>query len=156
MVAVGLATGMRPSSLRPLRRKGATPDVLWDRNVEQLPPGKMRDSELLFPPDIGGFRSASCLDKPFADVSKHIAMKKHLTPRAMRRAFQDLARAAEVKDVVTRAVSGHATEEMQRHCSTVNQLEIRNGLAKVISLGGFSKAMEQGSTEEAGGGRWCA
>ena len=73
----------------------------------------------------------------------HLNLKKNITPRAMRRTFQDLARAAEVKDVVTRAVSGHATEEMQRHCSTVNQAEIRDSLAKVVSLAGYRKVLEQ-------------
>ena len=33
VVALGFATGWRPSSLRPLRRTGPTPDVLWDENV---------------------------------------------------------------------------------------------------------------------------
>ena len=33
MTAMGFATGLRPSSLRPLRRKGSTPDVLWDEGV---------------------------------------------------------------------------------------------------------------------------
>src|SRR5688572_3841168 len=33
MTALGFATGLRPSSLRPLRRTGATPDVLWDAGV---------------------------------------------------------------------------------------------------------------------------
>ena len=28
---LGFATGLRPSSLRPLRRDGATPNLLWDR-----------------------------------------------------------------------------------------------------------------------------
>lgn len=73
----------------------------------------MKESALLFPSDTGGFRSASCLDKPFEEVVTSLKLKKHITPRAMRRTFQDLARAAEVKDVVTRAVSGHATEAMQ-------------------------------------------
>jgi hypothetical protein len=31
--------------------------------------------------------------------------------RAMRRTYQDLARAAEMKDLMTRAISGHATEQ---------------------------------------------
>ena len=31
MVYVGLITGLRPSSLRPLRRCGDEPDVLWDK-----------------------------------------------------------------------------------------------------------------------------
>jgi hypothetical protein len=52
----------------------------------------------------------------------------------MRRTFQDLARAAEVRDIVTRAVSGHATEAMQQRYSTVSMDERREGLAKVISI----------------------
>ncbi|MBK9000393.1 MAG: hypothetical protein IPM35_32130 [Myxococcales bacterium] len=31
MTYLGLATGLRPSSLRPLRRSGATPNVLWEQ-----------------------------------------------------------------------------------------------------------------------------
>jgi hypothetical protein len=33
MTFLGFATGLRPSSMRPLRRSGATPDVLWDQGV---------------------------------------------------------------------------------------------------------------------------
>ena len=32
MTYVGLITGLRPSSLRPVRRRGPEPDVLWDKN----------------------------------------------------------------------------------------------------------------------------
>lgn len=32
MTLLGFTTGLRPSSLRPLRRTGATPDVLWHEN----------------------------------------------------------------------------------------------------------------------------
>lgn len=32
MSFLGFATGLRPSSLRPLRRTGAAPDILWDKN----------------------------------------------------------------------------------------------------------------------------
>jgi hypothetical protein len=39
-----------------------------------------------------------------------------------------------VKDIVTRAVSGHATEAMQRHYSTVTSQEVREGVGRVISL----------------------
>ena len=72
----------------------------------------------------------------------------------MRRTFQDLARAAEVRDIVTRAVSGHATEEMQRHYSTVHQHEIRDGIARIVSLGEFRQAMNADANprEEAGQG----
>jgi integrase len=33
MTYLGVATGLRPSSMRPLRRTGSTPDVLWDKAV---------------------------------------------------------------------------------------------------------------------------
>ncbi len=32
MVFLGMVTGLRPSSLRPLRRKGPKADILWDEN----------------------------------------------------------------------------------------------------------------------------
>jgi hypothetical protein len=56
-----------------------------------------------------------------------------VSPRAMRRTHQ-FAHEAEVSDVVTRSISGHATPEMQRHCSTVSGDEMRAGLAKVIDI----------------------
>ncbi len=184
MMALGFATGLRPSSLRPLRKGGATPDVLWKDgvllvrrsqtvgeevmnttktgrkqrlalpeelmeilrwHVDTLPEGPMTDSELLFPDEQGGFRSLVVLQKPFALVSKALGLRKHISPRAMRRTFQDLARTAEVKDIVTRSISGHATEDMQQHYSTVAPDEMRSGLAKVISLGGFREAYASGS-----------
>jgi integrase len=33
MVTLGFSTGLRPSSMRPLRRTGAEPDILWDDGV---------------------------------------------------------------------------------------------------------------------------
>jgi len=60
----------------------------------------------------------------------------------MRRTFQDLAREAEVKDIVTRAISGHATEEMQRHYSTVNDMEMQESIGKVIFLSRARELLE--------------
>jgi hypothetical protein len=98
-------------------------------HVDTLPDGEeIEKSELLFPSDVGGFRAPSALDKPFALVRKALGLRKRITPRAMRRTFQDLARAAAVGDLVTRSISGHATEEMQRHYSTVGETEQRAGL----------------------------
>lgn len=195
MTALGFALGARPSLLRPLRRKGPEPDVLWDRGVilirrsqtvgaevmnkpktglrqrialpkdlmeilewhaERLPKGPMRESDLLFPSEKGGFRSSTVLSKPFADVATRMKLTKTITARAMRRTYQDLCRAAEVEDKVTRAISGHATEEMQIHYSTFGEEEIRQNLGKVVSLAGFRQALSQrqeglaGTTEESG------
>jgi hypothetical protein len=114
-------------------------DILkW--HVDQLPAGPMRESELLFPSETGGYRAGSCLDRPFVEITTKLKLTKKVTPRAMRRTFQDLARAAEVRDIVTRSISGHSTEAMQRHYSTVSNKEQREGLAKVVELAKFRQA----------------
>lgn len=174
MIYLGLITGLRPSSLRPLRRRGAEADVQWDANRihvrrshtfqnevmrttkqkrrypidlpaeamavlkwhvdTQLKTAEQQDSDLLFPSIVGGFRSPSVLNKPLADVAEELGLAKKISQRALRRTFNDLARAAHVGDLVTRSISGHQTEAMQRHYSTVNADEQRAALAKVISL----------------------
>ena len=182
MTSIGFATGLRPSSLRPLRREGEKADVKWEENAivvrrsqtiksevmettktrrrqklflpeelmsvlrwhidTQIPEWVQAKSNLLFPSTIGGFRTRSVLDKPFAAVATELKLGKHISAKAMRRTYQDLARAAEVKDIVTRSVSGHATEKMQERYSTVAQAEMRSGIAKIISLAGVRAAME--------------
>jgi hypothetical protein len=62
----------------------------------------------------------------------------------MRRTFLDLCRAAQVHDFVARAVSGHATVEMQAHYSSVAGSEVRASLAKVLDLAGFRQASKSG------------
>ena len=174
MVYLGLVTGLRPSSLRPLRRRGDEPDVRWEigrllvrrshtyqdetmRTTKQkrryaidLPPEavevlrwhvdtqlrtpEQQDSELLFPATTGGFRSSCVLNKPLAEVADELELGKKITQRALRRTFNDLARAAAVSDLVTRSISGHQTERMQHPYSTVNGGEQRAALTKVIAL----------------------
>lgn len=176
MTSLGFATGLRPSSLRPLRRTGPHPDILWDERVllvrrsqtygdevmeatktgtdgrialdqdmidllrehiDALPeavPAKALSSDLLFPSRTGGFRSRSVLDKPFAAAAAAIRLPYHISPKGMRRTFQDLSRAAGVSDLVTRSISGHQTEEMQHHYSTVRDDEQREDLAKITKL----------------------
>lgn len=178
MTVLGFATGLRPSSLRPLRRHGPQADVLWNESALlvrrshtrrdevmnttktstfqriDLPTeildvlrshiddfnDKQRESDLLFPTRSGGFRSPSVLDKPFKLVAGKIGLTKRITPKGMRRTFQDLARAAQIGDVVTRSISGHATKEMRLHYSTPYASEQREGIAKVIELAGVRKA----------------
>jgi site-specific recombinase XerC len=191
-VCLGFFLGHRPSTLRPLRRSGPTPDVLLDEGVllirqshtegdevmattktkirqritlpallvdilrwhidTQLETPEQKASELLFPADDGGFRSRSALKKPFVTVATALGLKKHVSPKAMRRTFQDLARAAEVKDIVTRAISGHATETMQHHYSSVGAAEKQTAIAKVIELAGARTALAGGGMQ---GGMHC-
>lgn len=192
MIYVMLFTGLRPSTLRPLRVRGETRDVDLDAGtliirrsytlgkeaLEMTKTGNdqvihmpaamvdvlrwhvarlakenehrrkrfpkladaMAASELLFPASPnrwdngGGFQGPNTLSKPFKALGAAMKLKYEITPRSMRRTYQDLARAAGLRDVVTRAVSGHATEEMQWLYSTVGADEMRAGLAQVIAL----------------------
>jgi hypothetical protein len=177
MAFLGLVHGQRPSTLRPIRRQGATPDLIldgpdgarlllrrshtlrdevWDRtktkkdldlalhpevvevlkwHIEsQLKTDAQRKSDLLFPTQWGKLRSKSCLDKPFAKVTELCKLGKKITPRAMRRTFQDLMRKAEVEGVVTRAISGHATDAMRVHYSTAADAEVRGAVGKIVDL----------------------
>lgn len=192
MIYVMLMTGLRPSTLRPLRWKGEDPDVRLDEaelllrksqtmgdevmpftktakdQVIHMPPDMvailrwhlerlktenehravrfphlaqaMAKSELLFParPNRwnhgGGFLSANVLDDVFVRLGEELKLKYEITPRSMRRTYQDLSRAAGNPDILTRAVSGHTTEAMQRRYSTVGAEEMRGGLARVIAV----------------------
>jgi hypothetical protein len=103
-------------------------------HVAELPLGSMRASVYLFPSTTGGMRSRSVLDKPFRDVLKALGWTIKLTPKGMRRTFNDLARQAQVHDIILRAISGHQTEKMQRHYSTAQREEMRAAVGKVISI----------------------
>jgi integrase len=173
MTYLGFATGLRPSSLRPLRRAGATPDVLWDQGVilvrrshsvgevmettktglrqritvppelmsvlrwhvdTQLPTPEQQASDLLFPREDGAFRSESSLKKAFDMCAGLIGVKKNITPRAKRRTFNDVARAAKVESLVTKSISGHLTDRMKDHYSTVSPIEQRESIGRVLRL----------------------
>ncbi len=89
------------------------------------------------------------LNKPFSDVVEETGLGKRFTQRGLRRTFNDLARAARVDALVTRSISGHLTEKMQQHYSTVNSDEQRQGIAKVIELT-KARAKRQAEASDAG------
>lgn len=191
MLYLGLITGLRPSTLRPMRRRGPECDVHWDdlkisvrrshtfgeevmRTTKQgrkysidLPKEAMdvlrwhvrtqleteeqQESDLLFPALDGGFRARAILLKPMAAVAAELDLRKRITPRALRRTFNDLARAAKVNDLVTRSISGHLTDKMQRHYSTVSSSEQRDALAKVIRLFDVPRGEHEGEHRAPGG-----
>lgn len=109
----------------------------------QLVTEKQQASDLLFPTEDGGFRSTTCLWKPFEVVAKAIGLTKSITPRAMRRTFNDLSRQAGTIGLVTRAITGHETEEMQDQYSTVSPAEKRAAIARVIGLMGYCTDRER-------------
>ncbi len=122
---------------------------ILEHHVNTLPAKLTESSDLLFPSKVGGYQSPNVLQKPITKIAEAAKITKHLSPYFMRRTFQDLCRAASVHDFVARSISGHATVEMQQHYSSVNGTEVRDGLAKVISLAGFRSA----NKSSAGGDR---
>jgi hypothetical protein len=56
------------------------------------------------------------------------------TPRGLRRTFNDLARAAKVEALVTKSISGHITDRMREHYSTVQPVEQRESICRVLRL----------------------
>lgn len=175
MTFLGFATGLRPSSLRPLRRRGPETDIKWDEgrilirrsqtkgtevmkmttqrtrysiNVphpeldvltwhveQQLHTPEQQDSDPLFPSVTGGFRSPTVLNKPFADVAEALGLPA-FTQRGLRRTYNDLARFAKLDRLIVKSVSGHDTDEMVEHYSSVSPEEQREGIGKVIQLFG--------------------
>lgn len=109
-------------------------DVLRWHCETQMVTWQMRESELLFPTRQGGYRSRSCLDKPFAVITEACGFTKRITPRALRRTFQDLSREARLEGVVAKAISGHQTDAMRVHYSTAHDEEVKRGIARVVDL----------------------
>ena len=67
-------------------------------------------------------------------IVKAMGLKKQISPKAMRRSFQDAMREAQVADVVVRSISGHLTEQMQQHYSTARGHEQQAAIARIIDL----------------------
>ena len=109
-------------------------DVLRWHVQTQLVTPEQQESELLFPAESGGFRSEHLLRKPFATVGKLLGLPLHFTPHGLRRTFNDLARAAHVEALVTKSISGHLTERMREHYSTVTPVEQRESIGRVLRL----------------------
>jgi integrase len=99
------------------------------------------------------FRSPSALDKPFSEVGRAIRLRKRITPRAMRRTFQDLARNADIEAIVRQKICGHATDEMSDLYSTVPQREIQAAVGAVISLAKYRELLQDGASWGESGGK---
>lgn len=74
------------------------------------------------------------MKKAFDVVGGLIGLKKKFTPRGMRRTFNDMCRAAKVESLVTKSISGHLTDRMKDHYSTVSPVEQRESIGRVLRL----------------------
>ena len=149
MVALGFATGWRPSMMRPLRRSGPSADVLWEKNVVLARRSQTRGDEV---------REATKNATRFRvtlppDVMAVLRWHADRLPEAMRRTFQDLARLASVDGLVQRSICGHLTEEMTERYSSVAQAEVEAALGKVVSLAGYRGLLRKPGRPKRSGGK---
>lgn len=87
----------------------------------------------VFPSRTGGLRKGtSTMDKAWAASLKAAGIDRRFTVHGLRRTFNDLARRAGVDAVTTRSLTGHVTERMQEHYSTVRLDEQRAAVAGVV------------------------
>lgn len=71
---------------------------------------------------------------PWAKYLEKAQIRKRFTIHGLRYTFTALVQLANVDAVVRRALTGHVTEEMQRHYSTVGLDEKRAAVAGVLRL----------------------
>jgi len=89
---------------------------------------------LMFPSKVGTLRTSNSLDAAFIKCRETAGITKRFTVHGLRYTFTDLVRRANVDAVVRRALTGHVTEEMQRHYSNVGLDEKRAAIAGVMRL----------------------
>ena len=88
----------------------------------------------MFPSSAGTLRSPSSLYKAWRRCIEVAEIGHRFTVHGMRYTFTDLVRRANVDAVVRRALTGHVTEQMQRHYSHVSLDEKRAAVAGVLRL----------------------
>ncbi len=74
------------------------------------------------------------------------------TPRGLRRTFNDLARMSNVEALVTKSISGHLTDRMREHYSTVHPVEQRESIGRVLRLVAGAPVTADGAQSGAPGG----
>ena len=88
----------------------------------------------MFPSSTGTLRTPNTMDRAWNRCLEIAGIAKRFTLHGLRYTFTDLVRLANVDAVVRRALTGHVTEEMQRHYSTVGMDEKRAAVAGVLKL----------------------
>jgi len=88
----------------------------------------------IFPSATGGLRCPASLQKPWRACLKAAGITERFTVHGLRRTFVDLARKARVDPIVTRSLTGHVTEKMHIHYSSVDAEEQRCAVATIARL----------------------
>lgn len=88
----------------------------------------------MFPSDVGTLRTPNSMDKAWAKCLEAAKVKHRFTVHGLRYTFTDLIRLSNADAVVRRALTGHVTQEMQMHYSSVGTEEKRAAIAGALKL----------------------
>jgi integrase len=104
-----------------------------ERLVKDQHPGL--SSGLMFPSNKGTPLSSGRISDALRAACEKAGIKKRFTSHGFRRSLTDLLRNAHVDPVVAAGLTGHETERMRRHYSTVRDLEavdVSDRIAKLV------------------------
>jgi integrase len=105
------------------------------------------DEGWVFPSETGGLRHHTGLWKVWRKCLQQSGINERFTIHGLRRTFNDLTRKAGVDGIVIRSLTGHVTEKMRDHYSTVGLDEKHTAVASVhrlVSLGRGGDPAESG------------
>lgn len=95
---------------------------------------------LMFPSATGTLRTPNTLDFAKTKCLELAGIGRRFTLHGCRYSFTDLTRLAKVDAVTRRALTGHVTEQMQRHYSTVDVAEKREAMEAAMGVLKAAKA----------------
>jgi integrase len=103
------------------------------RMVAMQAPGL--DSGWVFPSvRAGKLRGSNSMAKAWRTCLEKAGITERFTPHGLRRTFNDMLRRAKVDPIIAKALTGHVTEQMREHYSTVGLDEKRAAVASVLML----------------------
>ena len=93
------------------------------------------DSGWVFPSvRAGKLRGSNSMAKAWRTCLEKAGITERFTPHGLRRTFNDMLRRAKVDPIIAKALTGHVTEQMREHYSTVGLDEKRAAVASVLML----------------------
>jgi integrase len=94
------------------------------------------DSDWVFPSRKGKLRISGSLANAFTKSLEEAKIKKRITPHKLRYFFNDALRLAGIDKVTRKSLTGHVTDDMTEHYSTVGPEEKRAAMeAAAVQLG---------------------
>jgi integrase len=102
------------------------------------------DEGWIFPSESGGLRTPGGLWKAWQACLKESTIEERFTTHGLRRTFNDLTRRAGVDGLVIKSLTGHVTEKMRSHYSTVGLDE------KLVAVSSVHRLVPLGSGDGSG------